>query len=351
MERITEVLGGEDEVSPAGLSPGALATVARIAATPPALTVRFLAAVALAQEVHGHVRRSGTEIPYVAHLLVVTGLVIEDGGDENQAIAAMLHDAVEDGGGRAMLERIDRSFGPGVATIVEACSDTVDHRDPSETWIERKRRYLAHLPDVRDDAILRVALADKVHNARSIVRDYREEGHVLWERFTQKTAREQLWYYGGLLAFFQTRRPGPLTEDLLRAVSELAWLVARDHAQRHTQLWLWVDPDLHERPAPDGWAQVRTPREAIALLDEFPVQVLSLHGLAEGSPVIDWLIERGTAGRDRWPREQIGFHGTRASVAIDELIRAIDHHSPLAWSADEGGRGQALSRRWIQALM
>ena len=144
---------------------------------------------------------------------MVTGLVIEDGGDEDQAIAAMLHDTVEDGGGRAMLERINRSFGPRVATIVEGCSDTVD-LDPSESWIERKRRYLAHLPEIEDDAILRVALADKVHNARSIVRDYREEGHVLWERFVRRTAREQLLVLGGLLAFFEIRRPGPLTEDL-----------------------------------------------------------------------------------------------------------------------------------------
>jgi hypothetical protein len=163
---------------------------------------------------------------------VVTGLVIEDGGDEDQAIAAMLHDAVEDGGGRPMLERISRSFSARVAAIVEACCDTVDHPDATESWIERKRRYLAHLPDIDHDAILGVALADKVHNAPSIVRDYCEEGHVLWERFTQKTARDQLWYYGGLLAFFQARRPGPLTEDLSRAVAELAWLVARDHAQR-----------------------------------------------------------------------------------------------------------------------
>jgi (p)ppGpp synthase/HD superfamily hydrolase len=161
-------------------------------AAPPALTERFLAAVALATQIHGHERRKGTEIPYLAHLLVVTGLVIEDGGDEDQAIAAMLHDAVEDGGGRALLERIARSFGAHVAAIVEGCSDSVDI-DPTETWIERKQRYLAHLRGVQDDAILRVALADKVNNASSIVREYREEGHVLWERFTQKTAREQLW--------------------------------------------------------------------------------------------------------------------------------------------------------------
>ncbi|MGZ6617270.1 MAG: HD domain-containing protein, partial [Solirubrobacteraceae bacterium] len=239
MERITGALGGEDELPSPGLTAGTRATLGRIGTTPPALTGRFLAAVALAQEVHGHVRRSGTEIPYVAHLLVVTGLVIEDGGDEDEAIAAMLHDTVEDGGGRAMLERIARSFGARVAAIVEACSDTVDLVEV-ETWIERKRRYLAHLPEVEDDAILRVALADKVHNARSIVRDYREEGHALWDRFTQKTAREQLWYYGGLLAFFEARRPGPLTEDLLRAVGELSWLVARDDAQRSRHISLWV---------------------------------------------------------------------------------------------------------------
>lgn len=293
--------------------------------TPPALTERFLAAIALAQQVHGHVRRSGTEIPYLAHLLVVTGLVIEDGGDEDQAIAAMLHDAVEDGGGRPMLERIRRSFGSPVAVIVEACSDTVD-LDESESWIERKRRYLTHLPDVCEDSILRVALADKVHNARSIVRDYREEGHALWERFTQKTARDQLWYYGGLLAFFQHRRPGPLTEDLSRAVAELSWLVARDNAQRSQRLSLWVDPDIHRRQAPAGWAQVRTAGEAIALLDEFRVEAMSLHGPPEASPVVHWLIEQDGEGRDRWPAERISFHGKDAAVEIDELIRAINRH-------------------------
>ncbi len=320
-ERITEALGG-DELPKPSLAARPRATLGRIGTTPPALTERFLAAVALAQEVHGHVRRSGTEIPYLAHLLVVTGLVIEDGGDEDQAIAAMLHDAVEDGGGRAMLERIARSFGPRVATIVEGCSDTVDLVE-AETWIERKRRYLAHLPEVDDDAILRVALADKIHNARSIVRDYREEGHALWERFTQKTAREQLWYYGGLLVFFEARRPGPLAEDLLHAVGELSWLVARDDAQRSgRQCSLWIDPDLHACQAPPGWIQVRTAGETIALLDEFPVQRLSFNAPANASVVVHWLHEQDAAGRDRWPREQIGFHGKHDLRVIDQLIAA-----------------------------
>lgn len=193
----------------------------------PALTERFLAAVELATEVHGGLRRTGTEIPYMAHLLVVAGLVLEDGGDEDQVIAALLHDSVEEGGGRGLLRKIELRFGPRVAAIVEGCSDSIDG-GADERWIERKRRYLAHLPEVTDDGVLRVALADKVQNARSLVRDYRHEGHALWERFTQKTAGDQLWYYGHLLQFFERRRPCPLTEDLRRALEEFATLVARN---------------------------------------------------------------------------------------------------------------------------
>jgi (p)ppGpp synthase/HD superfamily hydrolase len=196
-------------------------------AEPPPLTERFLAAVALAEELQGRDQRAGTRIPYLAHLLVVTGLVLEDGGDEDQAIAAMLHDAVEDGGGSRLLKRIERSFGAEVAGIVERLSDRIDEAD-DEPWVQRKQRYLAHLEECEDDATLRVALADKVHNARSIVRGYREEGHQLWERFTQKTAQEQLWYYGRLVDLFTRRRPGPLTTDLRLTLAELSQLVSAD---------------------------------------------------------------------------------------------------------------------------
>ena len=301
---------------------------------PPALTERFLAAVALAQEVHGEQRRTGTEIPYMAHLLVVTGLVLEDGGDENQAIAAMLHDSVEDGGGHPMLERIAQTFGRRVAAIVEGCSDTVDG-DPKEPWIARKRRYLAHLPVVEDDAILRVALADKVHNARSIVRDYREEGQALWARFQHRSAREQLWYYSGLVEFFERRRPGPLTEDLWRAVGELAWLVARDQAQHSEQLRLWLDPDLHDGQAPEGWVQVRSRDEAVQLLQAFPVLALSLYDAPEAHRLVHWLIDQAEArGRDLWPSEEISFHGSARPAAWRQLQGAIEYHAELRGSSD-----------------
>jgi len=190
------------------------------------LTSRFVAAVELAAAVHGSQRRVGTEIPYVAHLLVVTGLVLEDGGGEQEAIAAMLHDAVEEGGGRAMLAHISERFGERVGAIVEACSDWIDEQ-PKPSWIERKRRYLAHLPSVDDGGVLRVALADKVHNARSIVRDYREQGELLWQRFAPRTAEDQLWYYSELAEVFAAKWPGGLTEDLKQAVDDLAAIVAR----------------------------------------------------------------------------------------------------------------------------
>jgi hypothetical protein len=262
---------------------------------PPAMTERFLASVALAEQIHGHVRRAGTEIPYMAHLLVVTGLVIEDGGDEDEAIAAMLHDSVEDGGGRPLLERIERSFGPRVAAIVEGLSDSVEI-DPEESWISRKRRYLTDLEGCDDESILRVALADKVHNARSIVRDYREEGSALWKRFTQKTAREQLSYYGGLLAVFEVKRPGALTQDLWRAVGELAWMVAKDEAEGMDVVRLWLDPDLHRGQAPEGWVQVRTVEEAIVILEDFPVSELSAVDGADLSELVNWLLEMEAVG-------------------------------------------------------
>lgn len=196
---------------------------------PPQLTSRFLAAVRLASEVHGAQRRKGTRIPYLAHLLVVTGLVLEDGGDEDEAIAAMLHDAVEDGGGRPMLVRIGQEFGERVAAIVEACSDHVDGGQKAP-WRERKERYLEHLLQLNDDGALRVSLADKVHNGRSIVRDYRVEGDALWARFSTRTADDQLWYYRRLACFFSEHRPGPLSEDLQSAVTELADLLERGEA-------------------------------------------------------------------------------------------------------------------------
>lgn len=128
-----------------------------------------------------------------------------------------------------MLDRIRARFGDEVATIVEGCTDSLDPHD-TRSWRQRKADYLVHLSHVTDEPTLRVALADKVHNARSIVRDYRSEGHTLWDRFTNKTIEDQLWYYRALVELFSERRPGPLVEDLRRALDELDDLAAHDLA-------------------------------------------------------------------------------------------------------------------------
>jgi (p)ppGpp synthase/HD superfamily hydrolase len=183
---------------------------------------RFESAVAMACELHRNQVRKGSDgIPYVGHLLGVASIVIEDGGDEDEAIAALLHDAPEDQGGARTLERIRAQFGERVAAIVEACTDTLE--SPKPPWRERKERYLEHLEEVPDD-VLRVSLADKVHNAWAILSDYREVGEELWVRF--KGGREEsLWYYRELADVFYRRYPGPLADELRRTVDEIDALV------------------------------------------------------------------------------------------------------------------------------
>lgn len=216
------------EVQPARTPGGVHLYVGWVTATPapPAddgpLGHRFDRAVGLARQLHGTQRRKGTEIPYVAHLLAVASLVLEDGGDEDEAIAAILHDAVEDQGGKTTLRHIDRQFGPKVARIVEACSDT--DINPKPPWIERKQAYIEHLTHA-DAATLRVSLADKLHNARAILFDLRVLGDQLWDRFNAST-EQTLWYYGALADAFENRYPGPMTAELRRTVDEIRTLTS-----------------------------------------------------------------------------------------------------------------------------
>jgi len=181
------------------------------------LTPRFVEALAYATEVHAGQSRKGTTVPYVAHVLGVCALVLEDGGGEDEAIAALLHDAVEDGGGLPVLEEIRRRFGDRVAEIVWACSDTGE--TPKPPWKERKARYIEHVRAAGPDA-RRVSCADKLHNARSILRDYRLEGERLWDRFNAPP-EEQLWYYRLLVEAFQQPGRTPLVDELERVVAQL----------------------------------------------------------------------------------------------------------------------------------
>jgi len=167
--------------------------------------------------VHSGQLRGSDEQPYIAHLLRVTGLVIQDGGSEDEAIAALLHDAVEDQGGLDRLADIRERYGHFVADIVDECTDS--YGDPKPPWRRRKEAYIASLDSASAGALL-VSIADKLDNTRSMIRGYRIRGAEQWSR-TGKTAEDVHWYYGTLARRFCELRPGPLADELTRTVAEL----------------------------------------------------------------------------------------------------------------------------------
>lgn len=181
------------------------------------LTERFDEALQLAASLHRGQVRKVSNIPYVAHLLAVTALVLEHGGDEDEAIAALLHDAVEDQGGIETARAIRTRFGDRVADCVLACSDSTDQE--KEAWSLRKERYIASLAAKPADALL-VTSCDKLHNARSILADMEEIGPAVFDRFTAKRDGT-LWYYRALADELTRLRPGPLSARLDAAVTEI----------------------------------------------------------------------------------------------------------------------------------
>jgi 5'-deoxynucleotidase YfbR-like HD superfamily hydrolase len=198
---------------------------------PVPLTPKFAEALAYASDAHWGQPRKGTRIPYVSHLLAVAALVLEDGGDETEAIAALLHDAGEDAGGDPRVRDIERRFGPDVAAIVKGCTDTTD--TPKPPWRPRKEAYLAHLR-VASPRVLRVSAADKLHNLTATARDYRAEGEALWARFN--AARyDLLWYYDALTTVFEERGPHGLARELRRTFRDLAVAIAAGPHQSGSQ--------------------------------------------------------------------------------------------------------------------
>jgi (p)ppGpp synthase/HD superfamily hydrolase len=182
------------------------------------LTDRFDEAFRLAHRLHRTQLRKGTPIPYISHLMTVAALVVEHGGDEDQAIAALLHDAAEDQGGAQTLAGISATFGEGVAAIVSDCTDAWS--EPKPPWRARKEAYLTQLPGKPERSLL-VSLADKTHNAEAILLDYRALGPSLWQRFNGG-ADGTRWYYGALAGVFADKMPGRLSDRLSRAVAAFA---------------------------------------------------------------------------------------------------------------------------------
>jgi GTP pyrophosphokinase len=191
------------------------------------LSKKYEAALSYAFNVHRQQQRKATEIPYFAHLMSVSALVLENGGTEVEAIAGLLHDAAEDQGGEARLEDIRERFGDVVAEIVAGCSDTFT--SPKPPWKKRKQAYLLHLVEA-DTSIRLVSLADKLHNLRDILRTYRLEGELTWQRFKGgKTGT--LWYYQQLVEIFLSAGPQEMAQELRIVYTDLLELIAGDEGR------------------------------------------------------------------------------------------------------------------------
>jgi (p)ppGpp synthase/HD superfamily hydrolase len=188
------------------------------------LTGQFERALNFALAAHAGQNRKGTEVPYASHLLAVASIVLDYGGDEEEAIAGLLHDCVEDRG--VDPAELRTSFGARVAEMVVACSDSLA-KDPTmkAPWRERKEKYLEHMKTAAPSVLL-VSAADKLHNVRSISKDLREIGAAVWDRF-KVGSEESLWFYETLVAIFQARGYcRPLVDELARAVTELRALTS-----------------------------------------------------------------------------------------------------------------------------
>jgi (p)ppGpp synthase/HD superfamily hydrolase len=181
------------------------------------LSERFTQALTYAHQLHATQIRKGSGVPYISHLLGVASIALEYGANEDEAIAALLHDAIEDQGGAATREEIRRRFGDNVTAIVDGCTDA--DTTPKPPWKHRKQAYIAHI-STASTSVLLVSASDKLYNARSILKDYRMIGEAVWERF-QGGKEGTLWYYRALADAFQTKQLTPLVAELERVVTEL----------------------------------------------------------------------------------------------------------------------------------
>ncbi|MGK7899777.1 MAG: HD domain-containing protein [Xenococcus sp. (in: cyanobacteria)] len=185
------------------------------------LSHRFTEALVYATELHATQIRKGSKIPYVSHLLGVASIALEYGADEDEAIAALLHDAIEDQGGPPIREEIRLKFGERVTEIVDGCTDT--DTTPKPRWEERKKAYIARIANASPSVRL-VSAADKLHNIKSILKDYRTQGDALWDLF-KGGKQGTLWYYRSLVTAFHQADSTPIVIELDRRVTELEKLV------------------------------------------------------------------------------------------------------------------------------
>ncbi len=188
------------------------------------LSERFTTALIYATQLHANQVRKGSGVPYIAHLLGVASIALEYGANEDEAIAALLHDAIEDQGGAATREEIRRRFGENVTAIVDGCTDA--DTIPKPPWRQRKEAYIAHIPTASPSVLL-VSAADKLYNAQSILKDYRALGESVWERF-QGGKAGSLWYYRSLLNAFSNTKTTAIVEELERVITQIEVLAKNE---------------------------------------------------------------------------------------------------------------------------
>ena len=194
------------------------------------LSPQFEKALIYATRIHGGKLRKKTRIPYIAHILGVTAIALEYGANETEAIAALLHDAVEDCGGAKRLRDIEHKFGKRVARIVEDCTDT--DQTPKPPWLERKKAYVEHVRHASMPTKL-VSTSDKLHNIRAILMDYRQEEEKLWSRFNGGK-QGALWYYRALVNSLNGKRIQSLVQELDRTLTELESLSNKGAQVQHS---------------------------------------------------------------------------------------------------------------------
>ena len=181
------------------------------------LTTKFEQALIYATQLHANQTRKVDKIPYISHLMSVSALILEAGGTEDEAIAGLLHDAVEDQGGQATREEIREKFGETVVEIVDGCTET--DITPKPPWKQRKIDYIENISNGSDSVKL-VSLADKLHNARSLLVGYRNKGDKLWDYFNG-TKEDKLWFYRELLKVYRQGNVNFMTVELERILDEL----------------------------------------------------------------------------------------------------------------------------------
>ena len=186
------------------------------------MSERFVGAVEFANELHGDQIRKGTTVPYISHLLIVSGIVLQHGGSEDEAIGALLHDTVEDCGGKPVMDRIHKRFGDKIVDLVDGCSEK--DIQPKPPWLERKKSYIENIKSSTPSVRL-ITCADKIHNASSIILEYRKVGEKVWDRF-KGNKTETLWFYSSFIEAMQAAGENrPILNELILVVNELEELI------------------------------------------------------------------------------------------------------------------------------